>query len=94
MRASVTIAVPVETTAGQLRALASLLATIERARWESLVRTFDKMDRDRAELPEPLETMLGHLAGQLRLAAREREDEPALTPASASASASGAARDG
>ena len=74
MRASITVAVPLESTSGQLRALASLLATIERARWESLARTFDKMDRDRAQLPEALETMLGRLAGQLRLAARQREE--------------------
>lgn len=74
MRATITIAVPLDVTAGQLRALASLLAGVERARWESLARTFDRMDRDAAQLPEALETMLGALAGQLRIVARERAE--------------------
>jgi hypothetical protein len=48
--------------------LASLLATLERGRWESPAATFERMDRQRAHLPEALEMMLGALAGQLRAA--------------------------
>ena len=77
MRAIISIAIPLDATAGQLRALASLLATLEQARWESLARTFDRMDRDAAQLPESLETMLGALAGQLRIVARERATDDA-----------------
>jgi len=68
--------------------MASLVAAIERGRWSSLVSTFDRMDRDRAQLPEPIEMLLGALAGQLRIVARERaevEDEAARLEAAARA---------
>ena len=77
MRASISVAVPLQATGAELRAMASLVAAIERGRWDALVRTFDRMDRDAAQLPEALETMLGHLAGQLRIVARERATDDA-----------------
>jgi hypothetical protein len=76
LRGVVSVAIPAAITAGQLRALASLLASVERAPWESLAATFDKMDRDAAQLAEPLESMLGQLADQLRVEAQQREPTP------------------
>jgi hypothetical protein len=73
VRATVSVVIPLDTTAGQLRALASLLATVGAARWEKASVAFDKLDRNAAQLPEALETMLGQLADQLRIAGRERE---------------------
>ena len=53
-RATVATAVPLDASPGQLRALASLLNAIEGGRWDSLVTTFAKMERTRAELPDQL----------------------------------------
>jgi hypothetical protein len=78
MRGTVTIAIPLDATAGQLRALASLLGAVEAARWSSLLASFDKLDRDNAQLPESLESMLGQLAGQLRVEAQHREPAAAM----------------
>jgi hypothetical protein len=81
LRASIGGAIPLGMTGGQLRALASLLAAVEAGRWELLARTFDKMDRDGAQLPEPVETLVGRLAAQSRLAARDREEVAQPEPA-------------
>src|SRR5215211_9496736 len=72
VRATISVTAPLGVSSGQLRAMASLLAGIEQARWESLSRTFDRLDADNAVLPEALEQLLGALAGQMRVLARER----------------------
>ena len=81
MRASVTVGFPLETTAGQLRALASLLRAVERQQWQQLADTFAKMADRRAELDDQLQAMLQQLASQLRTEAYDREglDAPTVT---------------
>jgi hypothetical protein len=77
MQATVTIGVPMETTAEELRALASLLRAIEAGKWYALERSFAKMGMAGAELSEPLEAMVGTLAGSLVVEARHRDPAPA-----------------
>lgn len=72
MRGQVSVSLPIEVTADQLLAVASLTSAIAGQRWEHLARSFTRMQTTRAVLAEPMAEVLGRLGQQLREAARER----------------------
>ena len=77
MRATISIGVPIATTSGELRAMASLLSAIEGGHWDQAAAVFDRLRRHDARLSEPMTAMVGALAGQFRIAGRERATDDA-----------------
>jgi hypothetical protein len=77
MRGTISVSIPLETSADQLAAVASLLSAIEAARWEHLARSFTRMEATGAVIAPPMAEVLGRLAQELRAAGREREPAPA-----------------
>jgi hypothetical protein len=71
MRATLSVAIPVETTANQLAAVASLLEAIGGARWEHLERSFGRMRGVGAVIAPPMAEVLEGLSRQLRREAAE-----------------------
>ena len=92
MRASIRVGIPIATTAAELRAMASLLSAIESGAWDQAAAVFDRLRHHDARLSESMAIMLGALAGQLRIAGRERADDDAEQARLAAAAAAPVAR--
>lgn len=67
--ANITVGVPVDATAGQLRAVAALLDDLGAARWGKIRDSCERLGGSSARWQEPAALLLERLAGELRRAA-------------------------
>jgi hypothetical protein len=72
MRTRLSVRIPVETTPGELAAVASVVAALAGGRWEHLAQSFTRLQGARAVVAPAMAELLENLALELRTASQER----------------------
>jgi hypothetical protein len=75
MRTRLLVPLPPDATGRQLLAVGVLADQLGQGRWADLARSFARLDQRAATVPAPMAELLGTLAGALRRAGADLDDD-------------------